>query len=182
MMMMMMMIKIIINLYLSELCFDLFMSLTAQDPSTQFQYVCVIYTFFMVYFSKPQSSAVISYEFPIISCVFLQNSVHSVLSFQSRQCFANIPAEITLFSSFQTTILFQRYNTITLFFDWFCISCFFPLCSYSYSSLCWTDSGLTAVSVMISITESSFKLPSHFKFSYFTSSSSTKFLTKTVYL
>jgi len=46
-------------------------------------------------FFKPQSADVISYEFPIILCVLLQNSVHSVLSFQPRQCFTNISAEIT---------------------------------------------------------------------------------------
>jgi hypothetical protein len=107
-----------------------------------------------------------------------KNSVHSVLSFQSRQRSKNIPAGITLFSSFRTRILLQRYKIIVLF-SIGSVFPVFPFCSYSHSSLCWNDSGLTAVSV-VSVTESSLNysiIPSHYKFSYLTSSS-IKFLAK----
>ena len=138
---------------------------------TQTHNFIIIFLWFIFQTTIP---AVISYEFHNIVCVLLQNSVQSVLSFQSRQCFANIPAHITLFSSFQTRVLFQRYKIIVLFFSIGSVYPVFPFYTYSYSSLCRSDSGLTAVSIMISLIQSSFEIfliPPHYKFSYFISSS-----------
>jgi hypothetical protein len=141
----------------------------------------VQYNIFYGLFCKLQSAAVISmsfllsyafcYKIPSQSVLFRFNPVHVSQTLLRRlQCSVRIERGFC-FSVIKIIVLLSIGSVFAVI----------PFCSYSCSSLCWSDSGLTAVSVRLSITETCFKLfitTSHYTFSYFTSSSSIKFLPK----